>query len=483
MNEALQVKWDLLPYINGQGLDLGCGDARPHDWFVGVDIRAGTSQLGPNLIYDATKLNGMFADGSQDFIFSSYLLNELPREQWPQILAGWWRLIREDGYLILFLPENEGCHDKDVVDCMRALVPWQFVDARKTGDRFFHVYRKCNRPSVVDRPDPDKVCAVIRLGAHGDAIWASSVLPGLKKQGYHVIFYTQETGEQVLRHDPNIDELICFSSKVPMQELGELFLWIETKYKNTRMLVETVEGTLLPAPGKIQYHFPDKVRDRLMNFNYLEIIHDVAKVPYDYAQRFYPSDEEMRWANEFRAALQPYLVVLVPNGSSCTKMWPHAVAFAKQLLAARDDVSIVMVGDTRGCDAGELALEPRFFGVGMAWDVRKCMTLAKMANVVVGEETGVVNAVAMERDVHKVVLLSHSSVENLTRDWPNTTSIRELPPCAGTSGCHRLHYDWQYCPKDEATQAAPCQAMIRPERVLKIVLDQIPILMPVECAA
>jgi hypothetical protein len=68
---ALAVKWDLLPYINGDGLDIGCGDARPHDWMVGIDIKPGTGQKGPNQIRDARTLDRYFAAESQDFIFSS----------------------------------------------------------------------------------------------------------------------------------------------------------------------------------------------------------------------------------------------------------------------------------------------------------------------------------------------------------------------------------------------------------------------------
>jgi hypothetical protein len=63
--------------------------------------------------------------------------------------------------------------------------------------------------------------------------------------------------------------------------------------------------------------------------------------------------------------------------------------------------------------------------------------------------------------------MSHSSVENLTRDWPNTDTIRMLPPCAGTTGCHLLHYDWSHCHKDEATGSAKCQAMIPVNLVLE----------------
>ena len=41
---AAQVKYDILPYVNGEGLDIGCGDCRPHDFLVGVDIKAGLTR-------------------------------------------------------------------------------------------------------------------------------------------------------------------------------------------------------------------------------------------------------------------------------------------------------------------------------------------------------------------------------------------------------------------------------------------------------
>ena len=114
---ASAVRWDLLPYINGEGLDIGCGDARPHDWMVGIDHAAGHGPKGPNQIRDARKLAGYFADESQDFVFSSYLLNEL--DDWKTVLAGWWRLIKPNGYLILFLPIQglEGEHPPEVKPC------------------------------------------------------------------------------------------------------------------------------------------------------------------------------------------------------------------------------------------------------------------------------------------------------------------------------------------------------------------------------
>jgi len=472
---ASAVKFDLLAYTNGEGLDIGCGDARPWDWFVGVDIKAGTTNRGPNQLRDARKLEGYFAAESQDFIFSSYLLNEL--DDWPSVLSSWWKLIKPNGYLILFMPVIEEraaegdkpavkpCAPQMVVDAMHGCRPWQFVEAKINAGAFFHVYRKCDTPTVLEAPDPEKICAVLKLGAHGDALWASSVLPHLKEQGYYVILYTQDTGEEVLRHDPHIDRLIKFESRVPMGELGELFAWMEKKYRNSRILVECVEGTLLPSPQKIQYWFPPDMRDMLMNFNYVEMHHRRALVPLEPRVKFYPNEEEKRWANKMRAEMTERVVVVVPNGSSVSKMWPYTAEFCERILK-RKDVTVVMLGDERGMNFSALEDHKRFRKIGMGWNMRQAMTFVQLADVVMGQETGLLNAVSHESAVHKIVLLTHSSEQNLTRDWPNTVAIRTYPECAGKSGCHRLQYDWSTCNKDEATGASKCQAMIPRDEVM-----------------
>jgi len=264
-----------------------------------------------------------------------------------------------------------------------------------------------------------------------------------------------------LRHDPHIDQMIRFESRVPLEQLGELFRWMEVKYADCRVLVECVEGTLLPNPQKIQYHFPTEVRHALMDYNYLEIHHRVAKVPLEPRQKFYPSAEEVKWANEFRATLEPFVVVVVPNGSSVSKMWPYTSQLVNRLLAERPDVSVVMLGDERGQSLEE---HPRLTKIGMGWDIRKAMTFAQLANVVVGQETGLLNSVAFEKEVRKVVLLSHSTRNNLTRDWPNTAALHGQAPCYP---CHRLHYDWTYCKKNEITQAAECQSLITVDAVME----------------
>ena len=38
-NEAEKIKWELVPYTRGLGLDIGCGPCKAFPHFIGVDNR------------------------------------------------------------------------------------------------------------------------------------------------------------------------------------------------------------------------------------------------------------------------------------------------------------------------------------------------------------------------------------------------------------------------------------------------------------
>ena len=104
------------------------------------------------------------------------------------------------------------------------------------------------------------------------------------------------------------------------------------------------------------------------------------------------------------------------------------------------------------------------------WNIRESLAFAQIADVVVGPETGVLNAVAFER-VPKVVMLSHSTNKNLTRDWTNTAVL--LPQNTDCYPCHRIHYDRSFCFMDEETGASKCAASIKPQLVYEAVIEAI----------
>ena len=106
--------------------------------------------------------------------------------------------------------------------------------------------------------------------------------------------------------------------------------------------------------------------------------------------------------------------------------------------------------------------------IGTAWPIRDAMAFAQQAELVIGQETAITNAVAQE-PMLKIVLLSHSTVENLTKHWVNTSSLHGDAACYP---CHQIHYTqngWHHCNHNKATDGAQCQADITVERVIAVV--------------
>ena len=121
------------------------------------------------------------------------------------------------------------------------------------------------------------------------------------------------------------------------------------------------------------------------------------------------------------------------------------------------------------------------------WAIRQTLAFLEHADLVIGPETGVLNA-ASHMPMTKIVFLSHSSCENLTRDWTNTfAAFSEHTDCpgrsAGVPACHQMHYNWNHCKKDEATQTAQCQADIQVEEVWGCVEDALQKWIPKDKAA
>jgi hypothetical protein len=131
-------------------------------------------------------------------------------------------------------------------------------------------------------------------------------------------------------------------------------------------------------------------------------------------------------------------------------------------------VNCVVLGDLR-LELEEI--EPYGIIVGTEWPARIALAFALLADVVVATESLIANAVAME-PMLKVVLLSHSSNENLTKHWKNTAAIE--PQNVACYPCHRVHgQHLGFCSKDTNTGAAACMASASPAMVADFVLEHL----------
>lgn len=448
------VKYEVVEYTRGTVLGIA-NKAFPH--FLSVDTpRDG---VRPDIrVEDPLDLSQVIEDASVDAIYCDQVPGALGA------LKDWWRCIKVGGHLALHL-EGEAL---DVVDAMREVGGWDLV--RRTdneeGANLF-VFRKRDDHRTVhswlmNKQNRKTVC-VVRYGGFGDLLQAANILPMLKRQGYHVTVMTTPAGQDILKEDPHIDAwFLQDQDQVPNHELGFFWKTIAKRFDKFVNLCESVEGTLLAMPGRANYLWPHEVRKKRLGGNYLEFSSELAEIPYASELKFYPTAEE---AERAKAALLPggFNVVFALSGSSIHKFYPHQDAVIARILLEKPNCRIFLSGDI-ACKILEAGWEkePRVVCQSGEVSIRDTLALAKVADAVIGSETGVLNAVAFE-DNRKVCLLSHSSHENLTKHWKNTESL--APAGLSCYPCHRLHHTREYCFEDKETGASMCQTLIDPDAV------------------
>jgi ADP-heptose:LPS heptosyltransferase len=331
----------------------------------------------------------------------------------------------------------------------------------------------------VDLSIPPKTVCVVRYGGFGDMIQAANIFPALKRDGWRVVVMTTPQGKDIVAHDPHVDEfLLQDTDQVPNNELTAYWDVQSARFERFINLSESVEGTLLAYPGRANHGWPDALRRRELGKNYLEWTAQLAELPYLSETRFYPAEEERQAADRFltrirrRAAQVPevgptnapatFNIMFTLAGSSVHKMYPHQDDVIANVLAALPEATFTLVGDY-ACQLLEQGWEEhhRVNCLAGRIGIRETLAVAQRMDCVVGPETGVLNAVGFERNA-KVILLSHSSPENLTKHWVNTEAIE--PPTA-CYPCHRLHHDRRHCPEHEPTGASQCAFDIDPFRV------------------
>jgi hypothetical protein len=294
---------------------------------------------------------------------------------------------------------------------------------------------------------------------------ASSVFAGLKQQGYHVTLYAASPSSCIVKNDPNIDVIIEHDMSMPQEELCGYWLVEAAKYDKWVNLSASVECEYLQLPGQTTYQYPLEVRKALYNKNYLEHQHLIAGVPHVPQIKFWPTQEEVDWANTERLKYKDKILVWVLAGSSVHKMNPHINNFCANVLKL-NNVSIILVGTPEQNILAEGLRGVENVHLCTHWDVRSCYTFVQQhADVIIGPETGIMSGMCQE-SMKKVVLLSHSTTENLTRDWVNTSSIFADPERLSCGNCclHRLS-DGDDVAKFENTGYALCQVHINPQDI------------------
>ncbi len=451
MDAATRAKYLSVPFTRGIGVEIG-GKRFPH--FIGY---------GPGMdVEPAGELP--FEDGELDFVV------DLDCKA-PSSLVGWWRALRVGGHLVVAFPEALRIA---VASVLSDVGGWRRVLSETFDGTRVRVYRKTDDGlTLCEDERPAKTACVVRYGGFGDQLQAANILPALKRQGYHVTFMTTPKGHDVIERDPHVDAwVIQDNDQVPNGELWAYWkVWSE-RFDKWVNLSESVEGTLLAMPGRANHGWPDAVRRKHLGINYLEFTAELAGVSYKSEARFYATEDERTHAASIIAKqFDPadFIIVWALAGSSLHKAYPWQDNVMAKVLLTIPEARFVLVGDEvcRILEQGWEA-EPRVMRTSGELSIRETLTLATMSDCVVGPETGVLNAVAFEQAVGKVCLLSHSSVENLTKHWRNTVSV--TPPAeVKCYPCHRLHYTAEFCDVEPESGAAMCQFATEPARVAEAI--------------
>ena len=487
-------------YTRGKCLDLGCGPRKCWPDMIGIDLNP-NSNADIKAPIDTLPL---FASNSMDAVFSSHALEDFAEEDISRVLKEWSRVIKVGGNLVLYVPSANlypkigepganlahkvNIYPGDVERWLKGATEcgWTQLEQEERNElneySLFLVFQKRDDGQWVEdiwqrNPGGKKRCLVIRYGAIGDAIILSSIFPLIKEQGYFLTVNMTPEGRDILLHNPHVDEwLLQVKDQVPNTQLGPYWEVLSRRYDKVINLCESIEGSLLALPGRLQYHYPVESRRKLFGtVNYLERAHEIAGVPARFQPKFHTSDNERAWAHAQKAKFNGPVVAWAINGSAVHKVWPWVHVVGSWFLS-RTPGSLVLIADPGigkelqtgiieamtkdGCDMS------RVHGMAGQWTIRNALTFAQVADCVIGPETGTLNAVCME-NMPKVIYLSHSSPDNLTKHWRNTITLTPTPGSAPCWPCHRLHYSWEGCHQDEKSSAALCAAAISPEHVFE----------------
>jgi FkbM family methyltransferase len=340
--------------------------------------------------------------------------------------------------------------------------------------------------------------AVCRFGGIGDNLMAASVLRPLKAAGYKVEVISQMPQAAVFEHNPFIDKLTIKDGKRDFPQTGQLdwnnwFRFRSYEYGLFANLSHSCELAMALLPAQTAYWWPAAFRRKHYNYSYVEYVHDVFGMPYEFGPLFFANEEEKEAAQYTRRAIgAKRLIGWVLTGTRVDKIYPQAgLAVARAIREL--DAHVVMFGapspsadfqfaqqiqqhvkNQNGSDEGlHLALSPD--GNNPSWPIRRVLAMAQACDLVIGPDTGPLWGAAFEQ-MPKIVLLSHASPENITKHWINTVTLHADPAQTPCWPCHCLHDTIDTCLEmqraaglkpDADEKGAACITSISVETIIK----------------
>lgn len=472
-------------YLVGKGIHYGVG---VHPILPRAAKSVGCFCVGVNPAHQASAevcSEGLevFADGVFDWVFVGGAIEALPDPK--TLLQQAFDKLRIGGHLIALVPLNSdpaphilhSFSQEDLVCGISSCGAWKRKQETIKDKHFFGIYKKVGprkgEMQDIKRPEGKRAC-IVRYGAFGDMIMVTPVIRKLHQDGWHVTVNCTSYSKSILDHNPHVDNIVVQEREaIPNPQLGPYWSEWQQEYDRYINLSESIEGKLLAVEGRPEFYAPQAFRQWRGDKNYYEFTLSLAGLEGASPDgELYFSPSELSWAKGIRRQYaNKFMILWSLTGSSHHKIYGLFEPVMMDWLDAHPNAVVFTTGDQL---ARLLELDhPQAVKCASVWDIRKAMCMTQFVDVVVGPETGVLNAAGCF-DTPKIVLLSHSTPNALTKHWRNCTSLepsREISPCYP---CFQLHFSRGSCPQadivcdDKIVASGPKCAMgaISGERVV-----------------
>jgi ADP-heptose:LPS heptosyltransferase len=337
----------------------------------------------------------------------------------------------------------------------------------------------------------NKGCGLARMGGIGDDLIITTVFPALKQKYGYLEILTKLPHGIVFENNPYVDRII-YKDDNDFPETGaedwqRWFVLRAKEYEAFYHMSHTCEFRAALFPGQTEFWRPASFRRKYCGMNYLEIVHDACEVPYHpIGTYFYPTDEEVARAQQdkaekLRRGHDGPVVAWVCAGSRIDKRHPRA-GFAIARMICELDATVILFGsgEKDRLIADEIEHQVRqhngnldHLGICISiskeqdtWPIRRALTQIQLCDLVITPDTGPQWAVA-QLPMPKIVLLSHSSAENITKYAVNTTSLAAEQSRVPCFPCHRLHSDYSTCTPNFDNDGPACITDLSVEAIVQ----------------